>query len=154
MSRRQSEYEVGYGKPPQDTRFRNGCSGNPRGRPKGTRSLGQLLHQACSERIVIRENGERRTITKLEAALKQLVNKAASGEARAIRDLIKLQADIAQLETAEERSRNAAKEREHEEPPDPAKIALCLLGILRAGSKGQRDPEAAEPIPVLPAQPW
>jgi hypothetical protein len=28
-------YEVGYGKPPMDTRFRKGASGNPGGRPRG-----------------------------------------------------------------------------------------------------------------------
>lgn len=28
------EYEVGYGKPPKDNRFKKGCSGNPAGRKK------------------------------------------------------------------------------------------------------------------------
>ena len=28
------DYEVGYGKPPKNTQFRKGVSGNPRGRPK------------------------------------------------------------------------------------------------------------------------
>ena len=45
--------------------------------------------------MVIKENGERRTITKLQAAMKQLINKAASGDARAIREVFKLQAVIA-----------------------------------------------------------
>jgi hypothetical protein len=27
-------YEVGYGKPPKDTQFKKGSSGNPKGRPK------------------------------------------------------------------------------------------------------------------------
>ncbi len=47
---------------------------------------------------MIRENGERRTITKCHAALKQLANKAASGDLRAIRELLKLRAEIAQQE--------------------------------------------------------
>ena len=46
--------------------------------------------------MVIKENGERRTITKLQAALKQLINKAAAGDARAIREVFKLQAMIAE----------------------------------------------------------
>ncbi len=29
------DYEIGYGKPPKQTQFRKGQSGNPRGRPKG-----------------------------------------------------------------------------------------------------------------------
>ena len=28
------DYEIGYGKPPKQTRFKPGQSGNPRGRPK------------------------------------------------------------------------------------------------------------------------
>ena len=36
------------------------------------------------------ENGHRKRITKLEAAVKQLVNRAASGEARAMQVLLAL----------------------------------------------------------------
>jgi hypothetical protein len=38
----------------------------------------------------VTENGRRRNITKLEAAVKQLVNRAASGEARATQLLLVL----------------------------------------------------------------
>ena len=39
------------------------------------------------EKVVINENGRRKTITKFEASVKQLVNKAASGDLRAITHL-------------------------------------------------------------------
>jgi hypothetical protein len=74
---------VGYRRPPVGTRFRAGQSGNPRGRPKGARNLSTVVAAALSERVAVNENGRRRRITKLEAAVKQLVNRAASGEARA-----------------------------------------------------------------------
>src|SRR5258707_11125907 len=90
------EYPVGYGKPPQHSRFKKGQSGNPKGRPKASESFARLARRTLNERIVIKENGERRTITKLQAALKQLINKAASGDARAIREVFKLQAMIAE----------------------------------------------------------
>jgi len=32
------DYAVGYGKPPVGTRFQKGQSGNPEGRPRGTKS--------------------------------------------------------------------------------------------------------------------
>jgi hypothetical protein len=86
-SDRAASYGVGYGKPPKDTQFKKGQSGNPKGRPKGTFNLATVLGKALRERVVINENGERRTITKLEAAAKQLVNKAASGDLTALRQL-------------------------------------------------------------------
>ncbi len=79
---------IGYGRPPHATRFRKGVSGNPKGRPKGTRNLTTVIHAALSERVTVTENGRRRRISKLEAAVKQLVNRAAVGEARATQLLL------------------------------------------------------------------
>jgi hypothetical protein len=81
---------VGYGRPPFATRFRPGRSGNPRDRPKGARNFSTVIASALSERVAVTENGRRRRITKLEAAIKQLVNRAAAGEARATALLIQL----------------------------------------------------------------
>jgi hypothetical protein len=75
---------VGYGNPPEHTRFKKGQSGNPHGRPKGTLNMATVLERTVRERVVINENGKRKTITKLEAAFKQLSNKAASGELKAL----------------------------------------------------------------------
>src|SRR5258708_33036230 len=51
------DYEVGYGKPPRETRFANGQSGNPRGRPSGAKNfktlligLGTLASRPCASR--------------------------------------------------------------------------------------------------------
>ena len=79
---------VGYGRPPLASRFRLGQSGNPRGRPKGALNFSTVIASALSERVAVTENGRRRRITKLEAAIKQLVNRAAAGEARATALLI------------------------------------------------------------------
>jgi hypothetical protein len=86
----ESTYEVGFGKPPKQSRFQKGASGNPKGRPKGKRNLVTVLERTLRETIVIKENGTRRTVTKLEAAVKQLVNKAASGDLIALRHLTAL----------------------------------------------------------------
>jgi hypothetical protein len=51
------------------------------------------LTKALREKIVINEHGRRRTITKLEAAVKQLANKAAGGDLRALRHLTELARD-------------------------------------------------------------
>jgi hypothetical protein len=80
-----TDYQVGYRKPPQRTQFTKGQSGNPKGRAKGSKNLSTLLTKALNEQVVINESGRRKTITKLEATMKQLVNTAAGGDARAIK---------------------------------------------------------------------
>lgn len=78
---------VGFGRPPQSTRFKKGVSGNPKGRPKGSLNVATVFMRTLREKVVINEHGQRKTVTKLEAALKQLVNKAAGGDLRAIGQL-------------------------------------------------------------------
>ena len=85
--------EVGYGRPPEATRFRKGTSGNPKGRPRGSLNVAALFTKTLRERVVINENGQRKKVTKLEAALKQLVNKSATGDLRALRQLVELARD-------------------------------------------------------------
>ena len=77
-----SDYDVGYAKPPVSTRFAVGQSGNPRGRPKGSRNVATTLLRELGAMVTIQENGRRRKITKLEAIMKQQVNQAASGDNR------------------------------------------------------------------------
>jgi Family of unknown function (DUF5681) len=84
---------VGYGKPPEATRFKKGVSGNPKGRPRGSLNVATVFMKTLREKVVVNENGQRRTVTKLEAAVKQLVNKAASGEQRSMRLLVELARD-------------------------------------------------------------
>lgn len=83
-------YEVGYGKTPEHTRFQPGQSGNPSGRPKGAKNLATIVDKAINERVALTENGKRKTFSKLEVAVKQLVNKAASGDHKAMLQLLPL----------------------------------------------------------------
>src|ERR1700739_4829842 len=73
---------VGYERPPKATRFKRGVSGNPKGRPKGSLNVATVFLRTLNEKVVVHEHGKRRTVTKLEAALTQLVNKAATGDLR------------------------------------------------------------------------
>jgi hypothetical protein len=83
-------YDVGYGKPPKAAQFKKGQSGNLRGRPKGSLNVATALERELNQRVTVKENGQSRTITKFEAAIKQLVNKAASGDGKAIQFLVNL----------------------------------------------------------------
>ena len=46
------DYQVGYGKPPDHSRFVKGQSGNPRGRPPGAQNMKTLLTKALNELVV------------------------------------------------------------------------------------------------------
>ena len=93
-TRTQGDYEIGYGKPPRGFGFKKGQSGNPHGRPPGSKNLTTLLNDALNETVTITENGRRRKITKREAVIKQLVNKSASAEARSLKILLDLMLNL------------------------------------------------------------
>lgn len=86
MSKRRADdagYPVGYGKPPEESKFKTGQSGNPKGRPKGSMNVATILRRAAYEKVTVTEHGRQKQITKLEAAAKQLANHAASGDLKA-----------------------------------------------------------------------
>src|ERR1700745_2678639 len=87
-------YELAYGKPPRHTRFAKGQSGNPRGRPAGTKNLRTLLSEALNETVIVTENGGRRKVTKRQATITQLVNRSAPADFRAIKILLDIVRDI------------------------------------------------------------
>ena len=90
--------KVGYGRPPIHSQFKPGQSGNPKGRPKGTRSLASVVRAAMTERVTIVQNGKRKSVSKLDAAMMQAANQAAGGEHRAMRLVVDL---LRGFETAE-----------------------------------------------------
>ena len=77
-------YQIGFGRPPVATRFQPGQSGNPRGRPRGARSIGQMLQQALNRRVIVHENGRERRI-RLQDVMQGLVNDAARRNHNALR---------------------------------------------------------------------
>lgn len=90
MTKPKGDYAVGYGRPPQASRFKSGQSGNPKGRPKGTKNLATDLAEELGETIRIREGERQLTVSKQRAMLKALVAKALKGDARAASLLIAL----------------------------------------------------------------
>jgi len=120
--------KVGYCNPPERTRFKKGQSGNPQGRPKGALNMATVLERILRERVVINENGKRKTITKLEAAFKQLTNKAASGELKAVQLLSAL------VRSAEDRAAQTSISKSALEEGDE-KVFLGILERFEAARK-------------------
>src|SRR3954468_3734508 len=76
---------VGYGRPPRATRFKPGQSGNPRGRPKGAKSLDQVLRTALDRRVPDPRRGGRHTVRMLDLIVEGLVVGAAKRDPRMVR---------------------------------------------------------------------
>jgi hypothetical protein len=81
---------------------------------------------------VINENGQRKTVTKFEAATKQLVNKAASGDLGASRQLFTL------LQIVEQRSQEIATPKTHLDDADQ-KVLMGMLKRFEDNLKGGSD---------------
>jgi hypothetical protein len=82
-----TNYKVGYGKPPKHTQFKKGVSGNPSGRRKRPDTMAAVLQDALRETITVFQGGKRKTITKMEAAVKRLIDKSIAGDMSAFRVL-------------------------------------------------------------------
>lgn len=78
----------GYGRPPKNTRFKPGRSGNTKGRPKGTRNLKSDLASLLQTRVPIRQDGELRHVSRQEAILLTLYAKAIQGDTKASSQLL------------------------------------------------------------------
>jgi hypothetical protein len=73
-------YEVGFGKPPERSRFKKGRSGNPKGRPRKKPDLYSELTKVLREKITITIDGQQEKVTVQHALLRRLRDQALRGE--------------------------------------------------------------------------
>jgi hypothetical protein len=128
------DYAVGYGRPPKHTRFKPGYSGNPKGRPKGTKNLKADLMEELSERISVSEGGKSKKLSKQRALLKSLAAKAIKGDARAINILLNLIVRVLEV-AAEERESDLISEDD-----------LAILDNFMARQKARTGPKAGKRV--------
>jgi hypothetical protein len=78
------DYEVGYGKPPVHTRFRKGQSGNAGGRGRRKRtSISDIVVKEAYRPVTVKQGDRTEKIPAIEAILRSLVARAATGNGRA-----------------------------------------------------------------------
>lgn len=85
----------GYKKPPRHTQFKPGESGNPKGRPAGSKNVNTLIERELDQKVVVREGGRSVQLTKREVLVKQLVKKAIEGDHRSQQTLLKRDQELA-----------------------------------------------------------
>ena len=115
------------------TRYRPGQSGNPSGRPKGSKNkkkaknLPNRLQKAATEKVVVQEGGRKRKVAKLDVALTQMMNKAAQGDPSFMKMAL---AELKKAEAAEPMT----KPQEEFAEADNEVIAQVIRRILQQGA--------------------
>jgi hypothetical protein len=82
--------KVGPGNPPRHTRFKPGQSGNPNGRPKGSKNFATILQQQLRKKVTITVDGKPKRMAVQEVIARRLANDSMKGTTRAIELLIRL----------------------------------------------------------------
>jgi hypothetical protein len=81
----QGDYQIGYGRPPPQHQFKSGRSGNPKGRPRGNPTTGDVFMKEAARLIRIKKGEDIETITKLEGIVRRLLQMALEGDVAAAR---------------------------------------------------------------------
>jgi hypothetical protein len=88
------DYVVGNKRPPKAARFKPGQSGNPAGRPRGSRNISTIIETVLDERISVTEAGRRRSMSTREAIIRGLRNDALRGDHKARLTMIGLDMQV------------------------------------------------------------
>ena len=133
----QDDDDVGFGKPPKHTQFKPGQSGNPAGRPKGTKNLKTDLEEELRELITVREGGNQKIVSKQRAMLKSLTAKAVQGDPRAAAIVIDMMYRLLHEDDAEDTSRGPS-------PDDKAIIEAFENRLLRESDEAPEDRNSSD----------
>lgn len=86
----EKSHAVGYGKPPEHSQFKPGKSGNPKGRPKGSKSFKSVLEAAFHQQVPIVMNGKSATVPVIKAVTMKLLAMAMAGNQGALKMVLEL----------------------------------------------------------------
>jgi hypothetical protein len=92
---------VGYGQPPQASKFKPGTSGNPNGRPKKSRNAKTIIRRVLDSTITVREGDRTRTVSKREGIILRQVEGALQGDPKAALAALRIMAQVGLLDPRE-----------------------------------------------------
>ena len=78
----ETEYKVGYGRPPEQSRFKPGQSGNPKGRPAGRPNAKTMFERVIHKKVSVRQGENTREMPMFEAMVHAHAVKGVKGDAR------------------------------------------------------------------------
>jgi hypothetical protein len=139
------DYEVGYSRPPAQSRFRKGVSGNPGGRPGGS-SIARakaLVLKEVYRRVTVREGDKVFRMPALQAVLRQQMALALKGKGPAGRAMVQLvneiEKELAALTAAE------IKRMEEERPMSDLEVARRIAFVLDSRCRQLQRQQEKEP---------
>ena len=134
---------VGYGRPPVNRQFKPRQSGNPRGRPKGSKNFPTMFAEAMSRPVTVRDKkGKIRTLSKQELMVEVMVNKALAGDPKAFAMVVQF---AEKFEVFKRQTQN------HRENMDSALLKL-KRGLEAMQRKEEQEPMAEKESQNSPAQ--
>ena len=123
MNSNKDDYSVGYKKPPKDTQFQPGRSGNPSGRPRQRPTIRSELEEELSAFTTVEEGDNAVEVSKRRAIIKRLVEAAIEGNQRAVSTVINLCSKISDTDDEDENSLEEAEilETYHQNKTEPTR---------------------------------
>lgn len=123
------KYDVGYGRPPKQTQFRKGQSGNPKGRPKGAKAFNTIVRETMTAKLRIRTAQGRKNVTHVQALMMQAIESALKGSRHDRHELMRYYRDAVPEEPQEIASAGPAST---VQPEDVDAHDRAILEHLRA----------------------
>ena len=108
------DYDVGYGKPPRHAQFKPGQTGNPQGRPNGSKNLKTDLLEELSEMMKVTEGGRERHLSKQRALIKAQVARGIKGNDRAAAKILDLYLKVFGIEDLDDAAEKPPSQEERE----------------------------------------
>lgn len=132
-----SNYRIGYGRPPREYQFRKGQSGNPKGRPRRSIDIAENIMKRFLRVVTVRENGIARRITAPEALFAKGLSEALQGKIRPFTDVLKLFQQIGLL--------NIEHLNERVDRSRPSRVTVKLIkSPFKEGLRLQEEPDVTE----------